>query len=141
MGKSLDLDVIKVGRIMTRKIIPAAFDAPLASLEVLAGRYDLPGYPVERNGDLVGWVTLRDFVKIPADRRNRLKIGDIASGELVLVHPEETLHAALEKMEEHRTVLLPVVQRDRPQRMVGVIAKADILAVGFPPGPSISCAI
>jgi CIC family chloride channel protein len=141
MGKSFNLDFIKVEQIMNRKVIPAAFDAPLASLEALAARHDLAGYPVEKQGKLVGWVTLRDFVKTPADRRNRLNVGDIASPNFVVSHPEETLHAALEKMEENRIDLLPVVDRDQPQRILGVIGREDILSIVFPPPPSISCAI
>jgi len=141
MGKSFNLDFIKVEQVMNRKVIPAAFDAPLASLEALAGQHDLAGYPVEKQGKLVGWVTLRDFVKTPADLRNRLKVGDIASENFVVSHPEETLHVALEKMEENRIPLLPVVGRDRPQRILGVIGRDDILAIVFPPPPSISCTI
>jgi CIC family chloride channel protein len=141
MGKSFNLDFIKVEQIMNRKVIPAAFEAPLASLQVLAEQYDLPGYPVEKQGKLVGWVTLRDFVKTPVDLRNRLKIGDIASENFVVSHPEETLHVALEKMEENRIPLLPVVGRDHPQRILGVIGRDDILAIVFPPPPSISCTI
>ena len=141
MGKTFNLDFIKVEQIMNRKVIPAAFEAPLASLEALAAQHDLPGYPVEKQGKLVGWVTLRDFVKTPADLRNRLKVGDIASENFIVSHPEETLHVALEKMEENRIPLLPVVGRDQPQRILGVIGRDDILAIVFPPPPSISCTI
>jgi CIC family chloride channel protein len=141
MGKSFNLDFIKVEQIMSRNVIPADFDAPLASLEALAAKYDLAGYPVEKQGDLVGWVTLRDFAKTPAKRRNRLKIGDIASENQVVAYPEETLHIALEKMEENRMALLPVVYRDRPQQILGIINKEDILAIIFPPPPAISCTI
>jgi len=141
MGKSFNLDFITVEQVMNRNVIPADFDAPLASLEALAGRCDLPGYPVEKQGKLMGWVTLRDYVKTQADRRYRLKVGDIASANLVVAHPEETLHVALEKMEENRLVLLPVIHRDRPERILGVIGRDDILAVAFPPPPAISCTI
>ena len=141
MGKSFDLDYIKVEQIMNRKILPVAFEAPLASLEAFAEQYDMPGYPVEKQGALAGWVTLRDFVKTPADIRSRLKIGDIVSENPVVCHPEETLHAVFERMEENQMVLLPVVGWDRPQRMLGVVSRDDILAVVFPQAFSISCTI
>ena len=141
MGKFFNLDFIKVEQIMNREIIPADFDAPLASLEALAAKYGLEGYPVEKQGQLVGWVTLRDFVRTPADRRNQLTVGDVASKNPVVSHPEDTLHAALEKMEENRMVLLPVVDPDRPQQILGVIGKDDILAIAFPPSPALSCTI
>ncbi|MEJ2170207.1 MAG: chloride channel protein, partial [Desulfobacterales bacterium] len=141
MGKSFSLDFIKVEQIMNRSVVSLDFDAPLTALEALAGQHDLPGYPVEKQGNLVGWVTLRDFAKTPANRRNRLKIGDIASENQVVAHPEETLHAALEKMEENRMALLPVVHRERPQQIVGIIKRDDILAIIFPPPPAISCTI
>jgi CBS domain-containing protein len=70
-----------------------------------------------------------------------LKVGDIASENFIVSHPEETLHVALEKMEENRIPLLPVVGRDQPQRILGVIGRDDILAIVFPPPPSISCTI
>ena len=71
----------------------------------------------------------------------RVPIGDIASENFIVSHPEETLHVALEKMEENRIPLLPVVSRDQPQRILGVIGRDDILAIVFPPPPSISCTI
>jgi len=141
MGKSFNLDFIKVEQIMNREIVPADFDAPLGSLETLAGQYDLPGFPVAKQGELAGWVSLRDIVKTPARQRNRLKVGDIASRDPVAAYPDESLHAALEKMEDHRMVLLPVVRRNRPQQIVGIISRDDILAIVFPPPPAISCTI
>lgn len=141
MGKSFSLDFIKVEQVMNRNVVSLDFDDPLTALEALAGQHDLPGYPVEKQGHLVGWVTLRDFAKTPASRRNRLRIGDIASENQIVAHPEETLHTALEKMEENRMALLPVVHRERPQQIVGIIKKDDILAITFPPPPAISYTI
>jgi CBS domain-containing protein len=52
-----------------------------------------------------------------------LKVGDVSSGDLVTVQPDEDLDEALELMARHRVRRLPVVEDGR---LVGVVAQADV---------------
>jgi CBS domain-containing protein len=52
-----------------------------------------------------------------------LTVGDVASGDLVTVEPDEDLEEALALMGRHRVRRLPVVENGR---LVGVVAQADV---------------
>ena len=52
----------------------------------------------------------------------------VAATELVVVYPDETLHAAIEKMLKSDVGRVPVVDRAAPTRAVGYLGRADILS-------------
>jgi CBS domain-containing protein len=54
-------------------------------------------------------------------------VGEIASGEVVTVDPEQELEEALELMAKHQVRRLPVVENGR---LIGVLAQADVAREG-----------
>jgi CIC family chloride channel protein len=54
-------------------------------------------------------------------------VSSIASKQVVVAYPDESLDAALMRMLEGDFQLLPVVDRREPRRMVGVLSRRDIL--------------
>ncbi len=127
MGRSFVLDSIKVGEIMNRNVISVSPDMPLRALEMMFEEYHHRGYPVVKNGKLVGIVTLDDLKKVPAWDRGDARVEDVASRKLIVTYPDESVHEALDKMYENRVGRLPVVDRSDPSKIVGIISKHDIL--------------
>jgi CBS domain-containing protein len=87
---------------------------------------DVGSLPVVDGDRVVGIVTDRDIVvRGVAERADpqTLKVGDVSSGDLVTVQPDEDLDEALELMARHRVRRLPVVEDGR---LVGVVAQADV---------------
>lgn len=87
---------------------------------------DVGSLPVVEAERLVGIVTDRDIiVRAVAERVDpqTLTVGDVASGDLVTVEPDEDLEEALALMGRHRVRRLPVVENGR---LVGVVAQADV---------------
>ena len=87
---------------------------------------DVGSLPVVAGDRVVGIVTDRDIVvRAVAERADpqTLVVGDVSSGELVTVQPDENLDEALELMARHRVRRLPVVENGR---LVGVVAQADV---------------
>ena len=91
---------------------------------------DVGSVPVVKGGRLVGIVTDRDLVvRVLADGRdpNSTTVGEIASGDLETVSPDDDLDAALRKMASSKVRRLPVVEGDQ---LVGIVAQADVARQG-----------
>jgi CBS domain-containing protein len=103
--------------------------APTESLADAAQRMkeeDVGSLPVVEDDRLIGIVTDRDIVvRAVAERVDpqSVRVGDVASRELVTVGPEQDLDEALELMARHQVRRLPVVEEGR---LVGMLAQADV---------------
>ena len=86
--------------------------------------------PVVEGGELRGTVTDRDIVlRVVAEGKDpqSTSAGEIASGELVTVQPDQNLDEALKLMAQHQVRRLPVVEGGR---LVGILAQADVAREG-----------
>jgi CBS domain-containing protein len=119
MAKSVR-DVMTPG---VRTVSPSQSLAEAA--EVMKGE-DVGSVPVVEEGRLAGIVTDRDIVtRAVAERRDpqTVKVGEVASQELVTVEPEQDLDEALALMAYHQVRRLPVVEEGQ---LVGMLAQADV---------------
>ena len=86
------------------------------------------GFPVvDSEGKLSGIVTL-------ADLRNRVKpgevgkkIGEIATREIEVAYPDETLDSALKRLASKQIGRLLVVDRENKTKLLGIITRSDIV--------------
>jgi CBS domain-containing protein len=120
MAKSVR-DVMTPG---VRTVSPSQSLAEAA--EVMKGE-DVGSVPVVEEGRLAGIVTDRDIVtRAVAERRDpqTVKVGEVASGELVTVEPQHDLDEALALMARHQ------VRRLAVGRLVGMLAQADVALEG-----------
>lgn len=127
-GKPPILESIHVEEIMTKKVITVRADMPLSFLELLVEETGHDQFPVLEEGRLVGIISFREIIKIPAEKRKELKIRDVLDpSKMAVTYPDETAETALEKMLEHQTDILPVVSREKPDKIVGIVTHADII--------------
>ncbi len=82
---------------------------------------------VDDAGDLVGIVTLQDLAqaKSEADWEDGA-VGDVMIRTLLTAYPDETMGAALGRMAARDVGRLPVVDRENPKRLVGLIRRPDL---------------
>jgi len=127
-----DIDVmqgIEVGEAMTTRFDTVPADMPLTDLARTFRESHHHGFPVvDANGDLVGVVTIQDLERA-ASRGDALRLtaGDVATRSLLVAYPDEPLWAALKRMGARDIGRLPVVSRDNPKKLVGLIRRADII--------------
>lgn len=99
------------------------------------------GFPVVENGRLAGIVTTRDTHASDTGEEIHLPVRDIMTPAPVVVHPDDSLEAALEIMVNRDFNHLPVVDRAVPDQLIGFLTRTDILKTyseSLPQGPAIT---
>jgi CBS domain-containing protein len=101
--------------------------APIREAAEVMAREDIGSLPVvDEGGLLVGMVTDRDIaVRVVAAGLDpgATQVGEVLSGDPVVVFPDDPLDTALDLMAKHQVRRLPVVYDFQP---VGVVAQADV---------------
>ena len=113
------LKKVKISEIMTRNPICVSPEARSGEVLEMMLKYKHLGYPVIKNGKLVGIVTLSDLVK-----SKDAKVEDVMSKEVVTVEPEDSALKAFRLMNEYRIGRLPVVKKGE---LVGIISRTDLM--------------
>ena len=83
------------------------------------------GYPVLRDGRLVGVVTLDDARSVKEVERDAYRVEDVMSADLRTVSPDADAMAALQQMQENKVGRLPVV--DDTGEIVGLSSRSDLV--------------
>jgi CIC family chloride channel protein len=102
------------------------------SVEELAQRFDDTrhhGFPVlDENGELCGVVTLRDLEEaLHRGDVAALRVKDIATASPVTAYADEPLWVALKRLGVRDLGRLPVVDREDPRRLVGLLRRRDVI--------------
>ena len=81
----------------------------------------------ENTKKLIGIVTDRDLaLQVVADDMNAgsVRVGDVMTRDVVTCRTDDNIQMAVEAMAQNQLRRMPVVDRD--QRLVGIIAQADV---------------
>ncbi|MHA1364703.1 MAG: CBS domain-containing protein [Candidatus Freyarchaeota archaeon] len=85
------------------------------------------GFPVLDKGKLVGVIDFDDVTQEMLNGRGGELVGDAAIKDYVTISPDETVHAALDKMIQHGVDRLIVTDPKDKSKMLGIITRTDIL--------------
>ncbi|MHC1590274.1 MAG: chloride channel protein, partial [Candidatus Hecatellaceae archaeon] len=121
------LEGLKVEAVMTRKVVtlkPSDLVSRFIKLMHSTGHL---GYPVVKEGKLVGIVSLRDVLNVPTDEMNKRTIGEIMSRKIATARPDEKLTTVLARIDDTGYGHLPVVDPEDPSKLVGIVTRKDII--------------
>jgi chloride channel protein, CIC family len=127
---------MRVAEVMEKDVPTVPASLPVAGLferladedPVMARRQEWP--VVDDAERLVGLVTRGDLVRaLDREDGEDTTVMDLGSRRLVVTHPDELLEEATGKMIAHDIGRLPVVDRDDPSRLVGLLGRAGVMAV------------
>jgi CIC family chloride channel protein len=132
LERGRDIDVMQgvvVGEAMTTDVDSVSTEMDLQELSLVFAETHHHGFPVlEENGDLFGIVTLQDLARAkergPIDN---LRVRDIATRSVLSVFPDEPMWVALKRLGTRDVGRLPVVDRQNPNRLLGLIRRSDIV--------------
>jgi CBS domain-containing protein len=100
-------------------------DASVAELTDRMFRERHTGYPVVRNGELVGMVTLGDAREVREVERDAYRVEDVMAADLVTISPDADAMDAISLMQQENVGRLPVV--DDAGDLVGLISRSDLV--------------
>lgn len=129
------LGQVAVGDVATREVVTLrAGDTIAAAREWMAGGgagATHQGFPVLSDaGTVLGVLTRRDLLD-PAADASRTVAQSIRRAPIV-VFDDSTLRDAADQMVKEAVGRLPVVERDAPHRLVGIISRSDLLSAHAP---------
>jgi Zn-dependent protease/CBS domain-containing protein len=82
------------------------------------------GYPVMRNGQLVGMVTLDDAREVREVERDAYRVDDVMARELATISSDADAMEAITTMQQHGVGRLPVVDDGE---FVGLVSRSDLV--------------
>jgi CBS domain-containing protein len=82
-------------------------------------------YPVvDRSGDLIGVITRKDIQRM---QERSIAFGEAMKTKIVTTFPDEPLRVVVYRMAETRLTRMPVVDRDNPLKIIGMVSLTDLL--------------
>ncbi|RMF01866.1 MAG: CBS domain-containing protein, partial [Chloroflexi bacterium] len=131
-GRDVDvLQSVSVDEVMRTNLDTVSPDLTLSELLDLLSRTHHHGLPVlDRNGELWGIVTVTDVDRaLAANVSRQTTVSEIGTprSKLVLAYPDETIDEVLARMSTRGLGRMPVVARENPAHLVGMVRRADII--------------
>ncbi len=123
------LEALTVGEIMHTDITTLKETDSLeyaADLFMKSRHHGLP--VINEAGELVGILTVQDIDRVQADDENKATtVGEACTREPLVTYPNETIGVALRRMATRDIGRLPVVDRDNPRRLIGMLRRTDLV--------------
>jgi CIC family chloride channel protein len=124
------LEGLHVGEVMQTEFITLHKNDPLThGAEVLMTTHSHGVMVVDDNDELVGVLALYDIEHAPiTPNLPPPAVGEVCTRDnLQVAYPDETMGQALRRMSTHDIGRLPVVNRNNPRQLVGVIRRSAVI--------------
>jgi coenzyme F420 hydrogenase subunit beta len=122
------LEEVKVREIMTKKVTTVAPTMTVDGLLDKIAKHHHIGFPViDESNRIVGIVTLQDAMQVAKEKRNSVSVGEIATKDLVVVFPDNSVAEAFEKMSQHNVGRLLVVDEKDKRLLLGILTRSDVM--------------
>jgi CBS domain-containing protein len=127
-----------VGEVMTRNPVTVEADATIVDAARLMRDRDIGPLVVVESDQVRGIVTDRDLVVrglAEGGDPSSMRIGDVCTGDVESVSPDEPISDAVRRMEQRDVRRLPVVDGGRP---VGIVSMGDLAVEGDLPSSAVA---
>ena len=118
---------MKVSAVMTREVVTVTPQTSLGELREVLRSKRISGTPVISKGELVGIISIEDFINWLAGGVEDATVGDLMTREVMTIYEDEPLVHVVSRLDRYGYGRLPVVERGGG-RLVGVVSKGDIIA-------------
>ncbi len=125
------LQSIPVGDIMNREVETIPESMPLRQLLQFIPRSRHVTFPVvDAGGRLAGILSLQDFREIAYEEglEDLIVAGELSTPDVVTVFPDESLRDALARIGFRNIEHLPVVSREDPGLVLGMLSRRDVVS-------------
>lgn len=127
-GEMDPLQFVTVGEVMTRNFPTVSTEMPIIELSRKLEKSGHHGFPVtDEEGQFYGVVTVSDVEEGLKKENPDLKVSDIATRNPVTTYPDQSVHDILLRLGTVDVGRIPVVARDDPLKLLGVLRRHDII--------------
>ncbi len=130
---------VTVGEAMTRNFPSVSPETSVRELISRFSRSGHHGFPVIGDDEkLVGIVTMSDVeAAVTGNEPDKLTVDEICTKNIVKAFPDEFIHNVFLRLNSRDVGRIPVVDRNNPNKLIGVLRRQDIIkaytkAVGKP---------
>jgi CBS domain-containing protein len=92
------IDRVPINVVMTENPITIFQDATMPQAAQILMENGLSGLPVEREGQIIGMITSRDFIRFFSEQDVKAHVGDLMSKDIINVHRHHTISHILDEM-------------------------------------------
>jgi CIC family chloride channel protein len=122
------LGTVRVRQVMTRDFPTVLPSTPVVELINELHESGHHGFPmVDEEGNFAGVVTLEDVEAVMSRLEPGLTAGDIATKSPIVAYPDQSIHDAVAQLGGRDVGRIPVVDRRRPNKLIGVLRRHDII--------------
>ncbi len=123
------LHLVYVRDVMTPidKVVIVKPDTPLSIVNFMIWETEHTGFPVVDETEYFGMITLETIGRISEDDMESKFARDYSTKDLPLVYPDENIYSVMEKLNDSKKEILPVVDPLDEKVIVGVISDSDVL--------------
>src|SRR5262249_41165471 len=129
LGQAPETDIlarITAASVMTQDVVTLPDDVTVAEALDVVGRLEFSGYPVLRDGHMVGLITTNDLRRVAAEGHQDTMVSEAMTQKVVHAHPEQTLDTVVLKLAQRELSQIPVVSRNDDTRLLGIITLRDV---------------
>jgi len=121
------IESLNVGDVMARNVETVSANISVREMSNIFEGSRHMGFPVLREGRLVGIITYLDIRKAHDRGFDTRSVGEVMNTELMVTFPDENLSEALKKFGLRGIGRLPVVDRNDPEKIIGILTRTDII--------------
>ena len=122
------LETLTAGEVMQTNLLslPETDTLAQASEKLFQTRHH--GAPVvDQRGHLVGMFTIQDLDRVKSEKWQTTTVGETCTRQPLVGFPDETIGTALRRMSIKDIGRLPIVERDNPRNLVGMLRRVDLV--------------
>ena len=118
------IDKVPINVVMTENPITIFPDATMSQAAQIMVENGFSGLPVEREREIIGIITSRDFIRFFSEQDVKARVGDLMSKDIINVHRHHTISHVLEEM-NFQAVGRALVYEDN-NMPVGIITRSGL---------------
>jgi CIC family chloride channel protein len=122
---------IRVENVMTRKLETVPEGMTLRQFTAFIANTKHTNFPLlNPAGEMTGIISIQDFLGVvfEKDLMDLVVVKELATTEVTTVYGDENLDQAMRKIGYRNIEQLPVVDRERKNRLVGIISRRDMVS-------------
>jgi CIC family chloride channel protein len=125
------MKALTVGEVMSRRVETIPESMTLGEFARFIQQTTHSNFPlVDETGELTGIISVQDFMGVVFEKElmDLVVVKELATTDVITVHPHESLDTAMRKIGYRNIEQLPVVDRETHRKISGIVSRRDMIS-------------